>query len=79
MVEHFPNLRQSPGSNACFPTCARAVLLWYGEQVTQDDVSEWCQETSEGCILDLALASLRDEGFDLEELTGRAREEAEQQ
>ncbi|HZP84938.1 MAG TPA: hypothetical protein VFB21_25095 [Chthonomonadaceae bacterium] len=52
----------------------RAVLLWYGEQVTQEEVSEWCRETPGGCWLDEAMESLRLEGFDVEELIDDAEE-----
>jgi hypothetical protein len=53
-------------------------LLWYGEQVTHEEILEWCQETHEGCILDLALDGLRDVGFDIEELNAPTEEEAQE-
>ena len=37
----------------------------YGEIVTQDEVSEWCQEDSDGCVFFLALEGLQEEGYDV--------------
>jgi hypothetical protein len=76
MIADFPLLQQPPGSNSCFSTSVRAVLLWWGEQVSQREAQEWCREGRRGCILDLAIDGLREAGFDVEELTAPTEEEA---
>jgi hypothetical protein len=77
VIQPFPLLRQPPDSNSCLPTAVRAVLLWYGEDVTQDEVSGWCQEDSKGCGLDLAIDGLREAGFDIDELIAPTEAEAQ--
>ena len=76
MITNFPLLQQSPGSNGCLPTAVRAVLLWAGERVTAAEVSEWCGEDSNGCLLDLAVDGLRIAGIDVQELTAPTEAEA---
>src|SRR5882724_3878689 len=79
MVSHFLPLRQPLGSNSCFPTTVLAILLWHGETVTLEEVSEWCLEDQDGCVLDLALDGLREAGIDIEELIAHEEEEARSQ
>ena len=69
MHADFRPLRQPPSRNSCLPTVVRAVLHWHGVQASPDEVSEWCQEESKGCLLDLAIDGLREAGFEVEELT----------
>lgn len=64
----FRPLQQPPGSNSCLPTCVRAVLSWHGQEVSPDQVSEWCREEADGCEFFLALQSLQAEGFDVVEV-----------
>jgi len=64
----FHPWRQPPGSQSCLPTCVRAVLAWHGQEVSQDQVSEWCREEADGCNVFLALQSLQEEGFDVVEV-----------
>ncbi len=78
MITNFPLLQQRPGSNRCLSTAVRVVLLWSGEQVTADEVSEWCAEDTYGRVLDLAIGGLRDAGFDVQELTAPTEEEAQE-
>ncbi len=68
MIVDFPLLQQPPGSNSCLPSVVRAVLLWYGRQITSEEVAELCLERSGGCVLDRALENLGQAGFDVEEL-----------
>lgn len=78
MITSFPQLKQPTGSQSCLPTVVRAVLLWYGlpaQDVSQADVSNWCQEGPRGCWIDTSIEGLREHGFDVEELI----EEADQQ
>lgn len=67
-MAQFQPLRQPPGSNSCLPTAVRAVLLWHGENVSSENVSRWCREDVDGCVLFLALQGLQDEGFDIVEV-----------
>lgn len=60
--------QQPLGSQSCVPTCVRAVLAWHGQTASQDQVSEWCREESDGCNLFLTLQSLGEEGFDAVEV-----------
>ena len=78
MITNFPLLQQPPGSNSCLSTAIRAVLLWFGERVTAAEVSEWCAEDPNGCVLDLAIDGLRDAGFDIQGLIAPTDEEAQE-
>jgi hypothetical protein len=71
MISPFPLLQQAPGSNSCFPTAVRAVLLWHGYDESPEAISRLCQETRLGCDLERAIPALREE-FDVEELRADA-------
>jgi len=68
MIENFPLVSQPPGSNSCLPTVIYAVLRCQGRTVSQQEVSQWCHEDPDGCLLDLAIAGLRDQEIDVDEL-----------
>src|SRR5690349_5557608 len=69
MIEAFPLLQQPLGSNSCFPTAVRAVLLWHGVEISPQTISDLCGEGVLGCDLETAIPSLREE-YDVEELRG---------
>jgi len=69
MVEGFIPLQQRPGSNSCLPTAITAILRYYGHDVTQSQISDWCREGPEGCVIDLAIEGLREEDCEVTELT----------
>jgi hypothetical protein len=69
MVEGFDPQQQRPGSNSCLPTAVTAILRYYGREVTQNQVSNWCQEGPDGCVIDLAMDGLRAQDCDVIELT----------
>lgn len=72
MLERFPELKQR-GPDDCLPTAVRAVLLHYGQEVSADDVSRWCEESHRDCWFDTALHGLADY-YDLDDLTMRGEE-----
>jgi len=75
MIDHFPQIKQK-SINGCPPTAVYSVLLWHEHQVSADDISEWCGEEADGCLLDLAINGLRDRGFDVEEIVATSELEA---
>jgi hypothetical protein len=77
VIANFPTLRQPLGSNSCLPTAVCAILRWLDTDVTLDEVSEWCSEDPEGCILDIAIAGLSDAGIEMEELNAPTDAERE--
>ncbi len=71
MIENYECLQQPLGSNSCLPTIIRAILLFWEEEITQEEASEWCGETEDGCFWPEAIDSLRREGYRIEELVDR--------
>jgi len=69
MVEEFEPEQQRPGSNSCLPTAIRAILRYYGRDVTQSQISNWCQEGPDGCVIDLAMDGLCAQDWDVIEPT----------
>ena len=69
MIEEYECLRQPPGSNSCLPTVVRAIVLFLGYSITQEDASEYCGETEDGCFWPEALDGLRREGYSVVELS----------
>ena len=69
MVEGFEPIQQPPGSNSCLPTSVTAILRHLGRHVSVSQVSAWCKEGPDGCVLDLALDGLRSHNCDVSELT----------
>ena len=61
----FLPLQQPPSSQSCVPTCVPAVLLWHEQEASPEQVSEWCQESADGCNIFLAMQSLGELGFDV--------------
>ncbi len=68
MIEDFPLLQQRPGSNSCLPVAVTAILQHFGENVTEEQVSEWCGESRDGCVIDFAMQGLRDQDYEVLEI-----------
>ncbi len=75
MIDDFFRLKQDIWSNSCLPTAVRAILLWYGDTISQDTVAEWCEEGPLGCSLSIATQGLRDHDLIVTELSANAEGE----
>lgn len=78
MVENFPLLQQKLGSYSCLPTCITAILQYFNLMVTVEEVSGWCNEDSDGCVIDVAMQGLRDQDCDIIKLTNDPENEIRQ-
>src|SRR5262249_17868532 len=47
VLNDFPG-RKQPHPFGCLPTCVQAVLSYYGEELSYDEVSEMCRELPHG-------------------------------
>ena len=73
MLKDFEPFKQERGTN-CFPTAVRAVLRWYGYDISPDEASAWCLEDPLGCPIEMGIAELS-EHLDLSLLGEEAENE----
>jgi hypothetical protein len=68
MLSDLPASRQPSGSNSCLSVCVHSVLRYRGHHVSLDQVAELCGEDVLGCMWDIALSGLSENGFDVEQI-----------
>ena len=76
MLPDFP-IKKQPHPFGCLPTCVQAVLCFYEDNVSYEEVSEWCRELpGVGCFWSEAVTGLIGQGYEVEEVTAGGEEGA---